>query len=80
MDIRARGSRTPMPVVFTYIASAWPRSTTLVSPATICDVCGAGGAGDRLDLGAQVVRGETLLQHERDAQRERARARTPQGR
>ena len=30
----ARGSRRPMPVVQTYMPSAWPRSTTLVSPAT----------------------------------------------
>ena len=34
-DRFARGSTRPMPVVQTYIASAWPRSTTLVSPATI---------------------------------------------
>ena len=31
----ARGSRRPSPVVQTYIASQWPRSTTLVSPETI---------------------------------------------
>ena len=34
--IRARGSRRPTPVVQTYILSAAPRSTTFVSPATIC--------------------------------------------
>ena len=33
-DSRARGSTRPMPVVVTYIRSAWPRSTTFVSPAT----------------------------------------------
>ena len=33
--MRARGSRWPTPVVQTYIWSAAPRSTTLVSPATI---------------------------------------------
>ena len=31
----ARSSSLPTPVVHTYIWSAWPRSTTLVSPATI---------------------------------------------
>src|SRR3954462_2663933 len=31
----ARGSRRPIPVVVMYMPSAWPRSTTLVSPATI---------------------------------------------
>src|SRR4051794_3635757 len=31
---RARGSGSPRPVVARYIPSAWPRSTTLVSPAT----------------------------------------------
>src|SRR4051794_1136282 len=30
----ARGSRRPMPVVHTYMPSAWPRSTTFVSPVT----------------------------------------------
>src|SRR3954449_2314660 len=30
----ARGSRRPMPVVQTYMPSAWPRSTTFVSPVT----------------------------------------------
>ena len=30
----ARGSRLPSPVVQMYIPSAWPRSTTFVSPAT----------------------------------------------
>src|SRR3954451_9270500 len=30
----ARGSRRPMPVVQTYMPSAWPRSTPLVSPVT----------------------------------------------
>src|SRR5450755_588993 len=34
-DSSARGSRRPSPVVQTYIPSACPRSTTLVSPATI---------------------------------------------
>ena len=36
VDSSARGSSTPTPVVQTYILSAWPRSTTLVSPVTIC--------------------------------------------
>ena len=31
----ARGSRWPMPVVVTYMPSALPRSTTLVSPVMI---------------------------------------------
>src|SRR4051794_22245786 len=30
----ARGSRRPTPVVHTYMPSAWPRSTTFVSPVT----------------------------------------------
>src|SRR4051794_12382212 len=32
---RARESRRPTPVVHTYMPSAWPRSTTFVSPVTI---------------------------------------------
>ena len=39
----ARGSRRPMPVVQTYMPSAWPRSTTFVSPATICTPAAARG-------------------------------------
>src|SRR5215217_74704 len=35
-DRWARGSRLPTPVVHTYIPSALPRSTTLVSPVTTC--------------------------------------------
>ncbi len=41
---RARGSRRPRPVVQMYIPSAWPRSTTFVSPATICTSAAARGA------------------------------------
>src|SRR5215213_1885196 len=33
-ESRARSSTTPMPVVQTYMPSAWPRSTTFVSPDT----------------------------------------------
>ena len=72
---RARGSRRPTPVVQTYILSAAPRSTTLVSPATISHAGGLGRARDRLDLGLQLVRGEALLEDQRQAQRERPRAR-----
>ena len=52
----------------------WPRSTTLVSPATISTPGLLGGGGDRLDLGAQVVRGQPLLEDQRQAERQRARA------
>ena len=64
-----------MPVVVqTYIESQRPRSTTFVSPATTSTPARLGGARDRLDLGAQVVRGEALLEHERQRERERPRA------
>ena len=72
-DSVARGSRRPIPVVHTYIPSAWPRSTTLVSPATISTPADAGRVGDRLDLGPQLVRRQALLEHERERQRERPR-------
>ena len=74
-DSVARGSRRPRPVVHTYMPSAWPRSTTLVSPATISTPAVARCRGDRLDLGPQVVGRQALLQHQRQAQRERPGAR-----
>ncbi len=40
---RARGSTRPRPVVQTYMPSAWPRSTTFVSPATISTPAARGG-------------------------------------
>ena len=74
-ELGARVDARPTPVVQTYISSAWPRSTTLVSPVTICTPAASAARGDRLDLGAQLVGGEALLEHQRQAQRERARAR-----
>ncbi len=74
VESAARGSTRPSPVVRTYIESQRPRSTTLVSPATISTPAAGGGGCDRLDLGAQVVGREALLEHERERQRERARA------
>ena len=49
----ARGSRRPSPVVVMYIPSAWPRSTTFVSPPTIATPAASAARGDRVDLGAQ---------------------------
>ena len=51
-----------------------PRSTTLVSPATICTPAASRRRGDRLDLGAQVVGREALLEDQRERQRQRPRA------
>ena len=76
---RAR-SRRPMPVVQTYIPSAWPRSTTFVSPVTISTPGRPCGARDRVDLRAQLIGAQSLLEHQREAQRERARTRRQQGR
>ena len=75
VDSSARGSSTPTPVVQTYILSAWPRSTTLVSPVTICTPAASAAPRRRLDLGAQLVGRQALLEHEREAQRQRPRAR-----
>ena len=61
----ARGSSRPIPVVHTYMPSAWPRSTTLVSPATISHAGGGRGRGDRVDLGAQHVGVQALLEDQR---------------
>ena len=54
--------------------SACPRSTTFVSPATISTPAASAAARDRLDLGAQVLGGQPLLEHQREAERERPRA------
>ena len=70
----ARGSRRPRPVVQMYIPSAWPRSTTFVSPATICTPASRAAARDRVDLGAEGLRREALLEHQRERQRERTGA------
>ncbi len=67
----ARGSRRPRPVVQMYMPSAWPRSTTLVSPATIWTSASRAARSDRLHLLAQRLRGQALLEHERERQRER---------
>ena len=59
-----------MPVVVTYIESQRPRSTTFVSPATTSTPA-ADAADDRLHLGAELLRAEALLEHERQRDRER---------
>ena len=57
-----------------YIWSAWPRSTTFVSPATISHAGRSAAARDRLDLGAQDVGRQALLEDQRQAERQRPRA------
>ena len=60
----ARGSTTPSPVVQMYMPSAWPRSTTFVSPATTATPAASRRARDRLDLRPQLLRRQALLEHE----------------
>ena len=57
-----------------YILSAWPRSTTLVSPVTISTPAVSRSGGDRLDLGPQLLGWQALLEHQREAERLRPRA------
>ena len=75
VDIWARGSTHP---------HAGRADVHLVGVAALHDLGVAGhdlhagrlgGAGGRLDLGAQLIGGEALLEHERQAQRQRPRAR-----
>ena len=73
-DSRARGSRRPIPVVHTYMPSAWPRSTTFVSPATISTPAVRAACAIASTSALSCSRFETLLEDQREAERERPRA------
>ncbi len=61
-----------MPAVLTYIPSAWPASTTLVSPVTMRDAGGPGRSRHRLDDPAEDGQLEPLFEDEAGAQRRAA--------
>ena len=66
---RARGSTRPMPVVVTYIRSAWPRSTTLVSPATTATPGRLRGPRRSPRPRPELLRREPLLQDQGERER-----------
>ena len=78
-SIRPAGM-TPTPAVVTYMPSAAPRSTTLVSPVTIVHVGGPGRVGHVGHDAAQLVDREPLLEHERRRQPAGLRRPAPRGR
>jgi hypothetical protein len=65
---------SPTPVVTTYMPSARPRSTTLVSPATTCTPHLPGGGGQGIELSVEHGQRKSLLEHEGDGQHDRPRA------
>ena len=74
------GRRRPSPVVQTYIPSAWPRSTTLVSPATTATPAAAAAAAIASTSARSSSGREALLEHEREASARAAARPRPRGR